>query len=72
VDDLELDLPVTTIQFRKPSGRAVLSAALALAQQAGPLVVSNDFDTVLDVSPEDDPAQMAEHRFRLMGSSPTG
>jgi hypothetical protein len=71
-DDLELDLPVTTIQFRNPSSRAVLTAALALAQQAGPLVIFDDFDTVLVVSPDDDPSRMAEYSFRLMGSSATG
>jgi hypothetical protein len=61
-DELELDTPVTAIAFRKPSGRAVLAAALALAPHAGPLLVFDDnADRLFVVSIEDDPSLMAEH-----------
>lgn len=61
-DDLQLDTRVTTIVFRKPSGRAVLAAMLALASQAGPLLVFDDTaDKLIVVSTDDDESRMAEH-----------
>jgi hypothetical protein len=69
VDELELDTPVVAIQFRNPSGRAVLAAALALAPHAGPLLVFNDFDAVFVVSTDDDPSRMAEH-WPMLGLGP--
>jgi hypothetical protein len=67
LDELELDASVTAIQFRKPIGRGVFAAALALAPQAGPLLVFNvNIDTVFVVSADDDPSRMAEHWLRLM------
>jgi hypothetical protein len=66
VDELELDAPVTAMQFRNPVSRGVFAAALALAPQAGPLLVFNDVDTVFVVSADDDPSRMAENWFRLL------
>jgi hypothetical protein len=66
LEELELDDSVTAIQFRNPVGRGVFAAALALAPEAGPLVVFNDIDTVFVVSADDDESRMAERWLRLM------
>jgi len=61
-DPVELDQAVTDIGFRKPSASAVLAAAVALASQAGPLLVFDDSsEHVFVVSPGDDPSYLAEH-----------
>lgn len=57
-----LDQAVTDIGFRKPSGRAVLAVTVALASQAGPLLVFSDSgEHVFVVSPGDDPTQLGQH-----------
>ncbi|MEH0829009.1 MULTISPECIES: hypothetical protein [unclassified Micromonospora] len=59
-DPLELDQTVTGIGFRKPSGRAVLVAVVALASTSGPLLVCDDSgESVFVVSPGDDPTSLA-------------
>ncbi|MEU6074053.1 hypothetical protein [Micromonospora sp. NPDC047074] len=61
-EPVELHQAVTDIGFRKPSGRAVLAAAVALASQAGPLLVLDDSGgNAFVVSPGDEPAHLAEH-----------
>jgi hypothetical protein len=67
-DELEPDAPVTALQFRNPTSRGLLAAALALAPRSGPLLVFDDIDTVFVVSADDDPSRMAGHWLRLMGS----
>ncbi|MFD6563185.1 hypothetical protein [Micromonospora profundi] len=61
-EPVELDQAVTDIGFRKPSGTAVLAAAVALASHAGPLLVFDDSgEHVFVVSPGDDPTDLAQH-----------
>lgn len=61
-EPVELDQAVTDIGFRKPSGTAVLAAVVALASQAGPLLVFDDSgEHVFVVSPGDDPTDLAQH-----------
>ncbi|WP_406084440.1 hypothetical protein OHA01_08285 [Micromonospora zamorensis] len=61
-EPVELDQAVADIGFRKPSGIAVLAAAVALAPQAGPLLVFDDSgEHVFVVSPGDDLAHLARH-----------
>ncbi|SCL57676.1 hypothetical protein GA0070606_2812 [Micromonospora citrea] len=61
-EPVELDQAVTDIGFRKPSGSAVLATAVALASQAGPLLVFDDSgEKVFVVSPGDDPTHLARH-----------
>lgn len=58
-EPVELNQAVTDVGFRKPSGRAVLAAAVALASQAGPLLVFDDSgEHVFVVSPGDDPTHL--------------
>ncbi|WP_157779059.1 hypothetical protein [Micromonospora sp. WMMA2032] len=55
-----LDRPVRDVRFRKPSGTAVLAAAVALAARAGPLLVFDDgMEHLFVVSPGDEPADLA-------------
>ncbi|GIF69918.1 hypothetical protein Ais01nite_79530 [Asanoa ishikariensis] len=62
VEPVELGQPVTDIGFRKPSGAAVLAAAVALAARAGPLLVFDDNgEHTFVVSPGDDPIRLATH-----------
>ncbi|WP_344151274.1 hypothetical protein [Kribbella yunnanensis] len=59
-EDLRPDQAVDCVSFRKPSGRAALVAATALAAVAGPLVVFDDgLEAVVVVSPGDDPEVLA-------------
>lgn len=61
-EPVELDQAVTDIGFRKPSGTAVLAAVVALASQAGPLLVVDDSgEHVFVVSAGDDPTHLATH-----------
>ncbi|WP_197699071.1 hypothetical protein [Micromonospora inositola] len=61
-EPVKLDQAVTDIGFRKPSGGAVLAATVALASQAGPLLVFDDSgEHVFVVSPGDDPTHLAQH-----------
>ncbi|MCW3815747.1 hypothetical protein ONA91_14935 [Micromonospora sp. DR5-3] len=61
-EPVELHQAVTDIGFRKPSSRAVLAASVALASQAGPLLVLDDSGAcAFVVSPGDDPANLAQH-----------
>ena len=61
-EHLDLDQSVTDIGFRKPSGDAVLGAAVALASQSGHLLVFDDGgEHVFVVSPDDDLTHLAEH-----------
>ncbi|MEV4763305.1 hypothetical protein AB0J89_11785 [Micromonospora chokoriensis] len=61
-EPVELDQAVTDIGFRKPSGNAVLAAVVALASQAGPLLVVDDSgEHVFVVSPGDDPTDLSQH-----------
>ncbi|MFG2059159.1 hypothetical protein ACGFI9_34595 [Micromonospora sp. NPDC048930] len=61
-EPVELDQAVTDIGFRKPSGTAVLAAVVALASQAGSLLVFDDSgEHVFVVSPGDDPTHLAAH-----------
>ncbi|MER7439859.1 hypothetical protein [Micromonospora avicenniae] len=61
-EPVELDQAVTDIGFRKPSGSAVLVATVALASQAGSLLVFDDScEHVFVVSPGDDPTGLAQH-----------
>jgi hypothetical protein len=55
-----LDQAVTDIGFRKPSGTAVLAVVVALASQAGPLLVLDDSgEHMFVVSPGDDLTHLA-------------
>jgi hypothetical protein len=55
-----LDQAVTDIGFRKPSGTAVLAVVVALASQAGPLLVFDDSgEHMFVVSPGDDLTHLA-------------
>ncbi len=56
------------MQFRNPTREGMFAAASALAPQAGPLVVYDDYDTVFVVSADDDPSRMTEQWARVMGS----
>ncbi|MEV7988652.1 hypothetical protein [Micromonospora sp. NPDC085948] len=57
-----LNQAVTHIGFRKPSGLAVLAASVALASQAGPLLLLDDSGScAFVVSPGDDPTNLAKH-----------
>ncbi|MEV5633547.1 hypothetical protein [Micromonospora tulbaghiae] len=59
-EPVELGQAVTDIGFRKPSGPAVLAAVVALASQAGPLLVVDDGgEHVFVVWPGDDSAHLA-------------
>lgn len=61
-DELEPHHAVGHLGFRKPSGRAVLTAVVALVPQAGPLLVFDDScEHVFVVWPDDDPVQLAAH-----------
>ncbi|MCW3820599.1 hypothetical protein ONA91_39825 [Micromonospora sp. DR5-3] len=57
-----LNQAVADTGFRKPSGRAVLAAVVALASQAGPLLVLDDRGArAFVVSPGVDPAHLVGH-----------
>lgn len=59
---VKLDQAVTDIGFRKPASSAVLAATVALASQAGPLLVfDGSGEHVFVVSPGDDPTHLAQH-----------
>ncbi|WP_157742599.1 hypothetical protein [Micromonospora chokoriensis] len=59
---VELGQAVTDIGLRKPSGRAVLAATVALASQTGPLLVFGDSgEHVFVVAPGDDPTHLGQH-----------
>ncbi|MGC5288651.1 hypothetical protein [Micromonospora sp. DT231] len=61
-EPVALHQAVTDIGFRKPSGRAVLAASVALAVQAGPLLLLDDSGScAFVVSPGDDPTNLAMH-----------
>ncbi|MFI7606890.1 hypothetical protein ACIBTV_17350 [Micromonospora sp. NPDC049366] len=61
-EPVTLNQAVTDIGFRKPSGRAVLATVVALASQVGPmLVLDDDGAHAVVVSPDDDPANLAQH-----------
>ncbi|QLQ35588.1 hypothetical protein [Micromonospora robiginosa] len=61
-EPVKLDQAVTDIGFRKPSGRGVLAATVALASQTGPLLVFGDSgEHVFVVSPGDDPTHLGQH-----------
>ncbi|MFF0155376.1 hypothetical protein [Micromonospora sp. NPDC005203] len=61
-EPVALSQAVTDIGFRKPSGLAVLAASVALASQAGPLLLFDDSGScAFVVSPGDDPINLAQH-----------